>query len=470
MGNFGKYNRLKGMTLPGSFRALRCWGMAIALVPAVAVSISPPVLQWPCGGSTFDPALPIGLSWAASAGAINYEVQVSMDPLFTFTAIDEYTPATFTNAMGLFYDAHYYWRVRASDGTTWSVWSSNCDFFTMPMPAPPAPVLQAPPNNSVNLATTVGLQWSFIPATSIEINLSLSPTMSSPTVINTVGQNHTLTGLATGQTYYWRVRGSNIGGTGPWSATWNFTTGTALTTMNVRGALQGPLDPGTLLMNDGLRATGLLPLGEPYTALGFTGIANSGAATTPALLAATGTNAIVDWVLLEAYHASSSTRLARWALLVQRDGDVVMPNGSVPSLSFPMPQVRIALRHRNHLGAMCSTVLTANGSPLTLDLTALATAMYGTAPTATVGTVRALWCGDVDRNGTVAYVGANNDRDPILTRVGGSVPTNSVGGLHPEDVNLDGVVRYVGADNDRDPVLITVGGSIPTATRVAQLP
>ncbi len=63
-----------------------------------------------------------------------------------------------------------------------------------------------------------------------------------------------------------------------------------------------------------------------------------------------------------------------------------------------------------------------------------------------------------------------DDRDPILTRNGGTVPTNTVSGYYTEDINLDGLVKYTGADNDRDPVLATIGGTVPTAVRVAQLP
>ncbi|MBK9196134.1 MAG: hypothetical protein IPO17_14400 [Flavobacteriales bacterium] len=43
-------------------------------------------------------------------------------------------------------------------------------------------------------------------------------------------------------------------------------------------------------------------------------------------------------------------------------------------------------------------------------------------------------------------------------------------GYHPADVNMDGVVKYVGADNDRDPILQNVGGSVPTNVRAAQMP
>jgi hypothetical protein len=68
------------------------------------------------------------------------------------------------------------------------------------------------------------------------------------------------------------------------------------------------------------------------------------------------------------------------------------------------------------------------------------------------------------------YTGANNDRDPILQRVGGTVPTGTVNGYHPEDVNLDGQVRYTGVANDRDIILQNIGGSVPTAVRPDGLP
>jgi hypothetical protein len=37
-------------------------------------------------------------------------------------------------------------------------------------------------------------------------------------------------------------------------------------------------------------------------------------------------------------------------------------------------------------------------------------------------------------------------------------------------VNLDGIVRYTGAGNDRDPILSNIGGAIPTNVRIQQLP
>lgn len=69
------------------------------------------------------------------------------------------------------------------------------------------------------------------------------------------------------------------------------------------------------------------------------------------------------------------------------------------------------------------------------------------------------------------YTGTNNDRDAILTAIGGSVPTNTLSGQYlQEDLNLDGVVKYTGPSNDRDLILQTIGGRVPTAVRVEQVP
>jgi hypothetical protein len=82
-----------------------------------------------------------------------------------------------------------------------------------------------------------------------------------------------------------------------------------------------------------------------------------------------------------------------------------------------------------------------------------------------------LWSGDAFRDGVLRYVGEQNDRDPLLLFIGGSVPTNvSAPGYHQLDISMDGVVRYVGEGNDRDPILVGVGGSVPTNIRAEQLP
>ena len=51
------------------------------------------------------------------------------------------------------------------------------------------------------------------------------------------------------------------------------------------------------------------------------------------------------------------------------------------------------------------------------------------------------------------------------------MPTNTLANAYSvNDCNLDGIVKYVGQDNDRDPILVNIGGSVPTNTRQEQLP
>lgn len=136
----------------------------------------------------------------------------------------------------------------------------------------------------------------------------------------------------------------------------------ALVHFTVRVRLEGPMETGTGLMRTDLRASGLIPLTEPYTALGYPQFAGGGGeTTTSAVLNASGTNAVVDWVRLELRSSGSpGTIIATRQALVQRDGDVVAADGS-SSISFNTwtgPGYYLAIRHRNHLGAMTSTPVT----------------------------------------------------------------------------------------------------------------
>jgi hypothetical protein len=195
----------------------------------------------------------------------------------------------------------------------------------------------------------------------------------------------------------------------------------------------------------------------------------------PAVLATSGHDAVVDWVLLELRAAADpATVMASRAALVQRDGDVVAVDGLSPvTIDLPPGSYHVALLHRNHLGVMSADAFTLGGTAVVVDLRDAAVATVGTDARRSVGgpfPALTLWSGDVNADGTVKYVGGANDRDIILSSIGGAVPTNTVSGYLPGDVTLDGVVRYVGADNDRDPILQTVGGSVPTNVRSGTLP
>ncbi|MBL7983469.1 MAG: hypothetical protein JNM91_00655 [Flavobacteriales bacterium] len=240
--------------------------------------------------------------------------------------------------------------------------------------------------------------------------------------------------------------------------------------------LGGPYDAVNMSMTDGLRASGLIPQVEPYTALGYMQVGGGGGETLPAvLLGGTEFRRAVDWIRLEVRSATNpsvvlATRqcvLDQFGQLHGRYGELVFDVG-VPAGSY-----RIAVRHRNHSGCMTANtvVLSTTGYPVLVDLNSEFTATYGTNARRTIGTKQVLWPGRVTGDGTIKYVGADNDRDPILTAVGGTTPNVALTNQYRvEDVNLDGSVKYTGINNDRDPVLINVGSTTPNNTRQEQLP
>jgi len=232
-------------------------------------------------------------------------------------------------------------------------------------------------------------------------------------------------------------------------------------------------------MNATLLANGLLPTVEPYTAMGYTNFANGvgGFTTTAQMLDPDPLRPelqAVDWVVVELRPLNAPAQIAAaQPCILRRNGAVHRPDAvAAPEFRVEQGDYLIAIRHRNHLGIISSSAFLLDQSvPLVLNFSDGSTPVNG-GPNALKpnGTKLALWPGDVHFNRNVQYTGQNNDRDPILVRIGGVVPTNTVQGYFPEDVNLDGVVKYTGTNNDRDKVLQTIGGVVPTNIRLDHLP
>ncbi|HNA33467.1 MAG TPA: hemagglutinin protein, partial [Flavobacteriales bacterium] len=180
----------------------------------------------------------------------------------------------------------------------------------------------------------------------------------------------------------------------------------------------------------------------------------------------------VDWVLVELRNAATPATLVRTqAALLQSDGDIVgLDNNSTLTLPVPAGTYHVAIRHRNHLGVMTGTAVALSSSPTSLDLTTGLVGTYGTNALKTVGAYRVLRTGNSFRNTNIKYTGSQNDRDPILIRVGSITPNNTANGYFQEDVNLNGQVKYTGSANDRDPILLNVGSIAPNNTVTEQLP
>lgn len=240
----------------------------------------------------------------------------------------------------------------------------------------------------------------------------------------------------------------------------------------MKAYLEGAYNAGTPAMRDDLRTGGHIPGTEPYTALGYTYVGTSGGTVAPAVLTATGDNAIVDWVVVELRSNIMPTVIqASRSALIQRDGDVVATDGaSAVPFNVAAGTYRVALRHRNHLGVMTLNGVALSTTTTTVDFTSVATATFGTEATKTSGAMKLLWMGDTNFNGSVLYTGSNNDRDPILVNVGSTTPNNTTAGYLATDLNMDGSAKYTGSANDRDPVLVNIGSTTPNNTRMQQLP
>ncbi len=236
----------------------------------------------------------------------------------------------------------------------------------------------------------------------------------------------------------------------------------------LQGALTGVSDN---LMRDNLRASGLIPLAQPYnSALNarFTQINNTGGETTntTVLNANAGTgNAVVDWVFIEIRDGvNAATIIKTISALVQRDGDIMAADGS-PLVVPNLPEsFFVSVKHRNHFGAMGANVLTVSGGQATIDFTTLTgTALFslpgndsGLSMASVAGGLRALYAGNANYDIRVKYDGLTNDRQTmgsqVLSHTGNT--TNALNfsnatGYFSGDINMDGKVLYDGSNNDR---------------------
>lgn len=251
----------------------------------------------------------------------------------------------------------------------------------------------------------------------------------------------------------------------------------------LQGALMTPTNALTPnadgLMRDDLRSQGLIPLNQPYGATFGTRFTHYGGGgnevTTNAILSANaGTgNAIVDWVFIEIRDAVNPATIVRTvSALVQRDGDVVNAiTGGALRITMPNGSYRIAIKHRNHLGAMTANNVVFNGGTTTLDFTTMSNldlynqAGYDGQEMVQMGSRKALWVGDTNLDGKVKYSGSGTDGLQISNEVlghsgntSGSFNYNNAFGYFRGDVNMDGKTKYSGATNDRILIQQTILG------------
>lgn len=190
----------------------------------------------------------ITLDWDFVANANQYEYEYSTDNTFTSGVVSGITGATSVTTGALILQTTYYWRVRATDGVTYSPWSVAWSFTTEMQLA--APALISPANLSTGvLMTGVQLDWTSVPnATDYEYEYDTNAGFTSPVAGSTTSLSAMTGALSNYTTYYWRVRAVNGNVVSPWSPVWSFETELQL----AAPSLISPADLST-----GISATGV---------------------------------------------------------------------------------------------------------------------------------------------------------------------------------------------------------------------
>jgi hypothetical protein len=244
--------------------------------------------------------------------------------------------------------------------------------------------------------------------------------------------------------------------------------------LNLKVFLQGPLSAG--VMGDGLRSSNLIPLTQPYTAglnafYDRTGSVYDGTVganeTVPsnAVLDVAGTNDdIVDWVFISMQDGTTpATRLQTKVAMVQRDGDIVEYDAlSATYVPVRMPidadgNYHIVVSHRNHLGIRtATTMLLQDGIISSYNFTTAQAQAIGPNGMVQVGSVFAMWAGDVNASGTVLNTASPSDASLVVNgvanRAGNTLHLSGYSGYINVydllDVNLDGKVFNTASPSD----------------------
>jgi hypothetical protein len=248
-----------------------------------------------------------------------------------------------------------------------------------------------------------------------------------------------------------------------------------------KAILNGPFSPTSGLMYDSLRTKSLLPNTDPYVTAPynnvFTHVNTNSNIAMPSVFAATGANAIVDWVFVQLRDKNNmNIVLFTQAALIQRDGDIVDASDGVSYVQFPSTtpdSYFVSIKHRNHLGISTANKVYLSMTPNCINLSNGSTALYMrqapfdnatplTGATKPVGAVRTMYAGNcgISTQAAARLVTYGStitaDRAMLLTAVGNTGTTN---GYLVWDCDMNGFARFNGLQPDRLVILNTCLGS-----------
>jgi hypothetical protein len=183
-------------------------------------------LREPADSATGVP-IDLTLGWEAAPSATYYRIQLSDSTSFDSTFIDIDGIEETSTAIGpLNYESRYFWRVAGKGPDGKSTFSAPFSFTTI-MAAPQAAMLLSPADGEEGVPAYAPFSWreqEDVQSYALEVALD---SLFSQVVVSLTLQEATYTvdvPFDYDTPFYWRVRATNEGGEGPWSATWRFRT------------------------------------------------------------------------------------------------------------------------------------------------------------------------------------------------------------------------------------------------------
>lgn len=165
------------------------------------------------------------LDWNDVNGAEEYQLEIATDISFSDILIDKVindSEYQILAADGLDHFQDYFWRVKARRSDEEAIWSSTFEFQTIIGKVQ----LDAPISNTINAELQGTLSWSALNgADNYDIEISTLEDFSTVQIAETgISELELDYDLDFDSKYFWRVRGSYIGGKGEWSDANNFQT------------------------------------------------------------------------------------------------------------------------------------------------------------------------------------------------------------------------------------------------------
>jgi photosystem II stability/assembly factor-like uncharacterized protein len=162
-------------------------------------------------------------TWSSSKRAELYQLEISYNDDFTYVwELVTTSDTNYINAIELYPNHTYYWRVRSKNHSAVSPWSEVRTFISKLG----RPTLKLPLDKAINVSVYADMHWSAVEgATKYKVQISKDATFATLEYEWLSTDTITKSQLLQGKTkYFWRVMALNDISTSNWSVVWSFET------------------------------------------------------------------------------------------------------------------------------------------------------------------------------------------------------------------------------------------------------